>query len=302
MKYLLKRDNGFFIKKFKELSPADLKAVSSDVRIKILNELRKEPMYPNQLAKKLRLHEQKVYYHVNALKKAGLLKVVRTEEVKGSIANYYGVKADSFGVELDCDYETINFKEGGIALAKFFSEFNKNGFFNGLIVVGSPLPHGPFKAVARDGHYAAQLGLLLGGFSKPVNFCVRLDTDVISEKLFDNNLVIIGGPGTNLVTSLINDYLPVRFNSDNYWSSIIGREEFTGDSCGLIVKIANPFSKGKFIIVLAGLRVVGTKSAIIGLMNPNKVFSDYDGGLFSRVIKGFDFNGDGKIDGVEILE
>ncbi|MBD3312493.1 helix-turn-helix domain-containing protein [archaeon] len=162
MKYVLKKDKGYHVKKFKELRPQELKALASDIRLKILNELKKEPAYPNQLAKKLKVHEQKIYYHINALKKAGVLKVVKTEEIKGSTANYYGVKADAFGVELAGDYERINPGSRPSKLKKLFNEFINKGLLNSLIVVGSPLPHGPFKAVARDGHYSAQLGLILG--------------------------------------------------------------------------------------------------------------------------------------------
>ena len=79
---MLKKDKGHFVKKFKELKPEELKALSSKVRVKILNELKKEPMYPNQLAKKLKMHEQKVYYHINELKKAGILTIERTEEIR----------------------------------------------------------------------------------------------------------------------------------------------------------------------------------------------------------------------------
>jgi len=304
MKYLLKKDNGYHTKKFKDLKPKDLKAISNEVRLKILNELKKEPMYPNQLAKKLKIHEQKIYYHINELKKAGVLRVVKTEEIKGSLASYYGVKADAFGLELNCDYERINLKQDPSKLRLLFKEFIKGSDFNGIIVVGSPLPHGPYKAVARDGHYATQLGLLLGQFMKPSKFSVRLDTDVINEKRLKENMILIGGPGTNLITAKVNKHLTNHFNEDNYWTSIKTKNnEYTDDTCGIISKTINPFNEEKTIILIAGLRVVGTKSCIIGLMkHQEELLSDYKEGDFNKVIKGYDFDGDGKIDGVEVLE
>jgi len=300
MKYVLKKDDGYYIKKFKELKPNELKALTSEMRLQIVNELKKEPMYPNQLAKKLKIHEQKIYYHINELKKAGILNVVKTEEIKGSLASYYGVKADAFGIEIDSEYEKINLKEKPNKLRGLFKEFIKNGELDGIIVVGSPVPHGPFKAVARDGHYAAQLGLLIGSLMTSHSFSVRLDTDAINEKRLEDNMILIGGPGTNLVTARVNEHLPAKFNEENYWTSIkSGSNEYTDDSSGLIVKMPNPFNKEKTIIVLAGLRVIGTKSCIIALMKKPEEFNKQG---IAKVIKGFDFDGDGKIDGVEILE
>ncbi|MFA5405980.1 MAG: helix-turn-helix domain-containing protein [Candidatus Nanoarchaeia archaeon] len=306
MKYLLKKDNGFFVKKFKELKPRDLKGLTSDLRLKILRELRENPTYPNQLAKKLKLHEQKIYYHINELKKAGIISVVKTEEIKGSVANYYGVKADAFGIELTGNYERIKLKDRTPeSISKFFKEFKKEGKFNGLIIVGSPLPHGSFKAVARDGHYAAQLGLFLGNFINiGKSFNVYLDTDAINEKKLDENLILIGGPGTNLVTAQINEYLPINFNENNYWTSIKTKNnEYNDDTCAIIAKIKNPFNKDKVIIIIAGLRVVGTKAGVIAITNNyDELLKGYDNGDLIKVIKGFDFDGDGKVDGVEILE
>lgn len=304
MKYLLKKDKGYATKSFKELNAEALKAAASDIRIKILNELKREPTYPNQLAKKLKMHEQKLYYHINELKNAGLLKIEKTEEIKGSLATYYTVSADSFGIELEGDYDNINIKsEEPEQLKNFFKEYNNNGALNGLIVVGNPIPHGPFKATARDGHYASQLALLIGRLLKPGDFNIRLDTDVINEKKLDENLIIIGGPGTNLVTAHFNKHLPIKFNEENYWTSIKGKQEYTDDSCGLIIKMKNPNNKEKTIIIIAGLRVIGTKASIIAITKQHdELLKNYEQGELARVIKGYDFDGDGKIDGVEILE
>ncbi len=301
MRLLVKRDGKLLTKSFKKLNPNELRSVANNTRFKILNYLKKEPTYPNALAKKLGINEQKVYYHINELKNAGVIKVVRSEEIKGSVANFYGVTADSFGIELNGDYNEIIINESNPLLNEFFKEFNNNGFFNGLIVVGSPLPHGPFKAVARDGHYAAQLGLILGNLFKINDFVVRLDTDVINENKLNENLIIIGGPGTNLVAARINNYLKKKFNEDNYWLSINGLQSYTDDACGLVSKTINPFNKDKVIVLLAGLRAVGTKSTIISLMN-NELLSSYKSMPFQKIIKGFDLSGDGRVDSVEVLE
>ena len=57
----------------------------------------------------------------------------------------------------------------------------------------------------------------------PQGFIVKLDEDAKAEKeLEDNNLFVIGGPGTNIVSSEFNKYLPIKFNEDNYWSGFAG--------------------------------------------------------------------------------
>ena len=151
-----------------------------------------------------------------------------------------------------------------------------NGVFDGKIVVGSPQPHGPFKTSARDGHYAAHLALFMGQFAKmPTEFAVKLDVDVKVEKEEKNNLILVGGPGTNLLTQEINEYLPIKFimqSSEQGFllggltSKITGRT-YTSDGAGVIAKIINPWDKTKRIIVIAGNKAVGTKACVLALTN-----------------------------------
>ena len=175
----------------------------------------KKEMYPLEIAKQLGMHEQKIYYHIRKLAKAGAIVVVREEKKKGATAKYYKTVSPAFGIEFPQGYKpiqnmcTLSLDE---QLQKFFKEFIDNGIFDGKIVVGSPLPHGPFKTSARDGHYAAHLALFLGQFAKmPTEFAVKLDVDVKVEKEEKNNLILVGGPGTNLLTQEVNDYLPIKF-------------------------------------------------------------------------------------------
>ena len=58
----------------------------------------------------------------------------------------------------------------------------------------------------------------------PQGFVVKLDEDAKAEKeLEDNNLIIIGGPGTNIVSSEFNRYLPIKFNEENFWSGLVDK-------------------------------------------------------------------------------
>ncbi|PIX31577.1 hypothetical protein COZ60_03795, partial [Candidatus Bathyarchaeota archaeon CG_4_8_14_3_um_filter_42_8] len=171
-KLLLHEENK--TQKVKEIAiiedPQKLKMILNRLSWKILVMLSEKEMYPLEIARKLGVHEQKVYYHVRKLARAGAITVVREEEKKGAIAKYYKAVSPAFGIELPQGYKTIQrLSLIGMdeQIQKFFKEFiGKDGAFEGKIVVGSPTPHGPFKTSARDGHYASHLTFFLGQFAK----------------------------------------------------------------------------------------------------------------------------------------
>ncbi len=223
----------------------------------------------------------------------------------------------AFGIELPFGYRNV--KTAALAymdkrLQQFFNPFIKeDGSFDGKIVVGSPDPHGPFKARARDGHYASYLALFLGQFVRlPVDFVIKLDVDVKVEKEEDNNLILVGGPGTNLLTQEVNDYLPIRFSmmpSEHgfLFGGLVSQKTqnvYTGDAVGVVARIANPWNKEKRIIVLAGNKAVGTKACVLALARfwkqTLKNFKREND--FATVIQGFDLDGDGKVDSIEVME
>jgi len=297
-------------------NPERLKSVLNKLSWKILQLLSEKEMYPMEVAKKLGVHEQKVYYHIRKLAKAGAIKVVREEEKKGATAKYYKATFPAMGVELPFGYQKIdklpvtNIDE---RMKQFLSPLIKDCAFDGKIVVGSPDPHGPFKAKARDGHYAAYLTLFLGQFvDLPENFPIKLDVDVKAEKEESNNLILVGGPGTNLITQEFNEFLPIRFNMmPSEHGFLLGglvsektKKVYTADNIGLIAKIANPWNSKKSVIVLAGNKAVGTKACALALTKfwkkTLKNFGDEE--KFAAVIQGFDLDGDGKVDSIEVLE
>src|SRR3989304_2889787 len=67
---------------------------------RILVELGRAPDYPGNLARRLRLHEQKVYYHINRMRRAGLLRVVREEHGQGAPAKVLAPAAEAFALVL----------------------------------------------------------------------------------------------------------------------------------------------------------------------------------------------------------
>ena len=296
--------------------PEILKSVLNKLSWKILQLLSRKEMYPMEVAKKLGVHEQKVYYHIRKLAKAGAIKVVREEEKKGATAKYYKATFPAMGVELPFGYQKIdklpvtNIDE---KMKQFLSPLIKDCVFNGKIVVGSPDPHGPFKVKARDGHYAAYLTFFLGQFvDLPDDFPIKLDVDVKAEKEESNNLILVGGPGTNLITQEINEFLPIRFNMmPSEHGFLLGglvseksKKVYTADNTGLIAKIPNPWNRKKSAIVLAGNKAVGTKACALALTKfwkkTLKNFGDEE--KFAAVIQGFDLDGDGKVDSIEVLE
>ncbi len=295
--------------------PKRLRAFLSDLSWKILKLLGEREMYPMEIARKLKVHEQKVYYHIRKLAKAGAIKVVREEEKKGATAKYYRACFPAFGVELPSGLQkTISIPIPDERIKRFLSPFlGKKGRFDGKIVVGSPDPHGPFKARARDGHYASYLALFLGQFvGLPEKFAVNLDVDVKAEKEEENNMILVGGPGTNLITQEVNEFLPIRFNMmPSEHGFLLGglvsektENTYTADTIGVIARIVNPWNEEKRIIVLAGNKAVGTKACVLALTRFYKEtlrkLSDEE--TFATVIQGFDLDGDGKVDSIEVLE
>lgn len=298
-------------------NPEKLRMVLSGLSWKILSMLAEVEMYPMELAKRLGVHEQKVYYHIRKLERAGAIVVVREEEKKGAIAKYYRAVSSAFGVELPSDYRTVKaatFAYMDRRLQQFFNSLiREDGSFDGKIVVGSPDPHGPFKARARDGHYASYFALFLGQFVRlPDDFVIKLDVDVKAEKEESNNLILVGGPGTNLLTQEVNDCLPIRFSMmpskhGFLFGGLVSEKTqnvYTGDAVGVVARIVNPWNKEKRIIVLAGNKAVGTKACVLALARFWKqTLRNFEGGNdFAVVIQGFDLDGDGKVDSIEILE
>jgi len=297
--------------------PQKLKMMLDKLSWKILVMLSEREMYPLEIARALKMHEQKAYYHVRKLAKAGAIVVAREEEKKGAIAKYYKAASSAFGIELPQEYRTIkklpllSMEE---QIQKFFKEFiREDGTFEGKIVVGSPVPHGPFNTSARDGHYASHLTFFIGQFAKmPEEFAIKLDVDVKAEKEEKNNLILVGGPGTNLLAQEVNEYMPIRFNMQPseegfLFGGLVSRKTsrvYTADTVGIMAKIVNPWDKGKQIMILAGNKAVGTKACVLALTNFwKKTLKDYNGeGTFAKVIQGFDLDGDGKVDSIEVLE
>ena len=295
--------------------PENMRILANPVAWRIMELLASKPSYPAQIAKELGIYEQSAYYYIHKLGGIGAIEEAGRTLVRGGTARLYKVASPSFAIEMDWGRKELEpvdksglARDSRINATRFFKDYIQEGLFNGLIVVGAPDPHGPYKSSARDGHYAAHLTFFLGTITKaiPTEFIVKLDTDAKAEKvLADNNIISIGGPGTNIVTAEFNKHLPIRFNEDNFWSGLVeakSGKRYNIDNHGLIAKVKNPYTD-KNVVVAAGVRSIGTKSAVIALTNlSEEILKNYKNeDEWALVVQGFDMNSDGKIDHVDIV-
>jgi DNA-binding transcriptional ArsR family regulator len=288
--------------------PSDFFPAAAGTGHRILGCLAGGPDYPSHIARELKVYHQTVYYHIRKLEKAGLVKRVGRKVVRGGSADLYALASDGYAVEFGVKsepFEGVASASRSRALGRFLSEFVSSGELDGWIVVGSPEPHGPNRTQGRDAHYAVQLGFALGQFVRlPTKFPVKLDVDLKNEKLERSNLLIIGGPRTNLVASEVNPHLPVRFSEESFWGSIVDEDgrRYLSDRDAIIVKVRNPWNADSSCVVVAGLSGAATEAAIIGLTNfADQVLEGYRQGDYSVVLRGTDLDGDGKVDSVEVL-
>ncbi|MBD3155928.1 MAG: hypothetical protein GF368_04725, partial [Candidatus Aenigmarchaeota archaeon] len=276
---------------------------------RILKELGKESSCAMDIARKLKEHEQKIYYHIRNLEKLGLIKLERLEERVGATAKIYSLTSPVVAYKIFDNGSVVdkNTRASEIGFLKPFIE--KNGL-NCLLVVGSPDPHGKYKSPASDGYCGINLSMFLGAYTGDVNIpFYKLDTQVTKEDM-KQNLILIGGPKTNIITEKINKKLPIYFDfSEEFkdWNIVssltktIYREKFVG----IIVRVPSPFQEGKEIILLAGKGFTGSRAAVLGLTKyPKEILkgNPVDNNIIARVVRGIDVDSDGIIDEVEFLE
>lgn len=271
--------------------PSKEVALFDGLRLKILLAIAKKPGYPKDIARKLGVNEQMVYYHVHVLEKQGIIKVVGKEATGGTVAKIYALTNPSFFVKFK---ELEESKRIPKTQSDFLQPFIKDGRFDAKIVVGSPDPHGPERARSRDISYAIDLAMFLGTFLTDFDTsCIALDTELHTHDM-KGNLILIGGPVTNKITYMINEKMPVHF--DDKRNVVSGKKVYRNDECGIIVKISNPFDKDKKILVIAGKRYMGTRAAVLTFL---KKFNEIKN---VTIVEGLDNDRDGIVDDVKILE
>ncbi|MEM5792758.1 MAG: helix-turn-helix domain-containing protein [Candidatus Aenigmatarchaeota archaeon] len=311
MEFLIEEDKGKQ-KAYPVLLAKDPKALSllhNKLTQKILEELGKNPCCSMDLARKLKEHEQKIYYHIRNLEKMGLIKLEYTEERVGASAKIYSLVSPVVAYKI-IDEGLVEDKKTRAAEIRFLKPFVENGNLNCMIVVGSPDPHGRYKSPASDGYCGIELSMFLGQFvnESKIPF-YKLDTQVNSEDL-KKNLIIIGGPKANIITDRINKKLPIYFDySEEFrdWNivSTLTKTIYRDKFIGMISRIKSPFNEEKEIIVLAGKGFSGSRAAVLGFFKyPKEVLkgNSVNPSVIAKIVRGVDIDSDGIVDDVEFLE
>ncbi len=287
-------------------NPKVLRSLSNELVLKIIKILSKEPSCAMDLARKLKEHEQKIYYHLRKLEKFGIVEILKREERVGALAKIYRVKSPSVSFKLFEDERIVD-KKVKIKELKFLKPFIKNGKLEAIIVVGSPDPHGKYGAQASDACCAIDLALFLGSLVKSAELPnYKLDTE-IKEKDLKKNLILVGGPKSNIIVEKINKSLPIFFEFKREWNifSSLSKSVYVDDNVGVIERIKNPFDEKSEIFLFAGKRFKGTRAAILGFIKNLKEVekgNKFDSKKIARVVLGIDKDSDGIVDDVKFLE
>lgn len=292
-------------------NPEEARHALQSLRWKILMELAANPTYARDLAERLGVEEQKVYYHIHVLERLGLVRVQRVEERKGAVAKHYVADNAALAVVPDQVLGRAEAKLLQIALSeessRFLEPFVTSYGVNATFVVGSPDSHGEFKARARCGHYAVDLASFLGSLA-PLSreLLTRLDTEIAENEL-QGNLIVVGGPRVNTVAAKFNEKLPIRFDvaQQNKMTSTISGRMYYEEEHGVVEKIVNPLNPQSSVLVLAGNSHQGTRAAVTAFIKHIEEVAKgntLNPSVLARVVAGLDIDSDGIIDEAEFLE
>jgi DNA-binding transcriptional ArsR family regulator len=135
--------------------------LSTRLGLRIMRLLARKACYSSEIASILGTSKQLVSNYISRMYESGLIVKHSEEDIRGGRAVLYRANAKAVAVIFD--------KKGWLKrayptpiddrLARFLSPMVDSGELRGLVVVGSPHPHGPLQSVASDGHYGFQLGL-----------------------------------------------------------------------------------------------------------------------------------------------
>lgn len=316
MSAILVETNNNGKKAYESLVLEDPKAFSvfnSKLAMKIVKSLAESPAPAIDVARKLKVHEQKIYYHIRKLAKAGVIYTISSEKRHGMIANIYTVTSPVIAAKLH-DKGT-ELKEGARSMVsgeitEFLSPFIQDGKLNTKIIIGSTKTHGKYESRSADAPYLIDFLLFLGtsltdfdSSSIPYKF----DTDVTDADLKNNNLIIVGNPKINSITDRINTLMPIYFdvNNDFRIMSKITNNKYPYDFDAVIIKTKNPFNQNKEILLIAGKRSEGLRSAVLAIIRHTKEILNgniKNKNIMAKVVSGVDKDSDGIVDGIKFHE
>ena len=277
------------------------KVLAHRLRWKIMKLLlQDEPIYAKQLARELNVSESKIHYHLTQLRKAHLIEIEGLRSIKQGRAKLLRPVATDFILSL-LNNRSESLKS--VFNKLFFPRFCNPDSFEGRIIVGSSVPHGRYDAISRDGHLVGELcwylGTNLASISQlPPSSLVATDLNFLTEKFVEpSNLILIGGHITNELTARYNKTLKEKFNVYFTENKIVsGEREFSKPNHALLAIFRNPVNTEKWILILAGVRSLGTRSTIYSIVNDHiEILSDES--EFVTILKG-DLTNDNQISGV----
>lgn len=301
MALLLKEDNERFLKlESKELTDQMIECLRDQTRRDIITIVAKEPAYPAEIARQLDISKQKTYYHIKKLEDAELIEEERIKNVSGGTATIYRASVDAVHLGFRKG-ESTSFNPIPEAISRFLAPINKS---DSAIVVGSPDEHGPDRVRARDGHLAGEIGLKLGKYCSPQDINVLEDVELVRDKSFDRNMILLGGVLTNTVTKRFNEYFPVKFSGESFPYREIETPDstYSKENIGVVARTEHPDNSEKTIFMVAGVQNKGTRAAVYAFKNLETIIEDYRDGEFYAVVRGLDLNGDGEVDSFETVE
>jgi len=272
------------------VEPSALACLNPD-RLRILKAL-STPQYAAELSRQLKMHPQTIYYHLRLLAREGLIHLHGVVEKGGAYAKKYATTAEALALPLS---EWKPYAAPRQSAPDFLLPFIRDGVLDAKLVVGSPEPHGTFRA--RGSEFASiELAAFLARFAEVEYPLYYLDTQASVAR--SGNLILVGGPKVNMLSHEANALLPIRFSpSFEVHSSRSGKTY--GDDVGVVQAVESPFSAGKRLLYLAGGSHASTRVAVLALATQKQWWSQTD---LAHVVQGFDENGDGIVDAVEVLE
>lgn len=289
------------------LQPKDLKIFSNELAVKIVKQLAERPLCAMDVARKLEEHEQKIYYHIRKLEKAGIVTVASTEQRLSMTAKLYKLVAPTVHTKLNPTDFTVPKDKPKInkKILDFYHPFIEKGKLHALVVIGDSYSHGKYDASSKEAPHAFDLGIFLGHLMDTVSFPhYKLDTHV-TEKDMKKNLILIGNNQTNTIIEKINKSLPVHFDISHNFAIVNKRTKasYTDPRHGFVIKQANPFNPDKKILVLGG-RTRGTHAAILAVTSKlEKIVGQLSAQqeVFA-IVKGLDVEGNNIIDDIKVRE
>jgi len=120
-----------------------LKAMSDPLRVNIVRALGDKPMTTSQVARKLGLKPNRLYYHITELERVGLLEVVETRQKGNLLEKYYQPVARLFRID-PCIFQD------GIAGQQAYLTTARSNFDNTVMDIGRSISEGLLSSKEMD--------------------------------------------------------------------------------------------------------------------------------------------------------